>query len=48
MRMFTAAIVVLVLVRAGDAYEASKKEMKQLEGDWSMVSGEANGQADAR
>ena len=45
MRMFAAAVVVLVLVRAGDAYEASMKEMKQLEGDWSMVSGEANGQS---
>jgi uncharacterized protein (TIGR03067 family) len=34
--------VVVVAVSAG-AQEAAKEEMAQLEGEWSMVSGEANG-----
>jgi uncharacterized protein (TIGR03067 family) len=36
-------IAVLVLVGAGGAQDAVKKEMALLEGEWSMVSGEANG-----
>jgi uncharacterized protein (TIGR03067 family) len=44
MRVIVAAIAVLALVGVGGAQEANKKEMSQLEGEWSMVSGEANGQ----
>jgi uncharacterized protein (TIGR03067 family) len=40
-----AVIGVLVLAGVGEAPDAVKKEMTQLEGEWSMVSGEANGQA---
>jgi uncharacterized protein (TIGR03067 family) len=36
-------IVALALVAAGDAQDAVKKDMALLEGEWSMVSGEANG-----
>ncbi len=35
--------VVLVLVAAAGAQDPVKKEMAQLEGEWSMVSGEADG-----
>jgi uncharacterized protein (TIGR03067 family) len=38
-------IAALALVGAAGAQDAVKKEMSQLEGEWSMVSGEANGQA---
>jgi uncharacterized protein (TIGR03067 family) len=38
-------IAVLVLAGADGAQDAAKKEMSQLEGEWSMVSGEANGTA---
>jgi len=38
-------ITVFVLVRAAGSQDANPKEMAQLEGAWSMVSGEANGQA---
>jgi uncharacterized protein (TIGR03067 family) len=37
-------IAVLVLVHAGEGHDAIQREMTQLEGDWSMVFGEANGQ----
>jgi uncharacterized protein (TIGR03067 family) len=43
MRVLYALIVVLVLVDLGWAQDA-EKESKQLEGQWSMQSGEANGQ----
>jgi uncharacterized protein (TIGR03067 family) len=43
MRLIVAAIAVLVLVSASGAQDAVKKEMALLEGEWSMVSGEANG-----
>jgi uncharacterized protein (TIGR03067 family) len=43
MRMFVTAIAALVLVGVGAAQDAAKKEMAQLEGEWSMVSGEADG-----
>ena len=42
MRVFP-MIVALALVAAGDAQDAVKKDMALLEGEWSMVSGEANG-----
>jgi uncharacterized protein (TIGR03067 family) len=45
MRAIVPVIAVLVLVSFGGAEDADKKEMAQLEGEWSMVSGEANGQA---
>ena len=44
MRVLVPVIAVLVLVGVGGAQDANKKEMTQLEGEWSMVSGEANGQ----
>jgi uncharacterized protein (TIGR03067 family) len=44
MRMFLPLVVVWVLAAAAGAEDA-KKEMAQLEGEWSMVSGEANGAA---
>jgi uncharacterized protein (TIGR03067 family) len=44
MRAIVAVIAVLVLVGAGAAQDAAKKEMSQLEGEWSMVSGEIDGQ----
>jgi uncharacterized protein (TIGR03067 family) len=40
-----ALVAVLILVGAGSAQDAKKKEMALLEGEWSMISGEANGQA---
>jgi uncharacterized protein (TIGR03067 family) len=43
MRMTVPLLVVLVLVAAAGAQDAVKKEMAQLEGEWTMVSGEANG-----
>ena len=43
MRVTAPLLVVLVLVGAARAHDAIKKEMAQLEGEWSMVSGEANG-----
>ena len=43
MRGIAAVIAVLVLAGASGAQDAVKKEMAQLEGTWSMVSGEANG-----
>ena len=43
MRRAAAVIAVLVLVSATRAQDAVTKEMAQLEGEWSMVSGEANG-----
>ena len=45
MRVIVTVIAVLLLAGAGGAQDATKKEMSQLEGDWSMVSGEANGTA---
>lgn len=43
MRITPTVIVVLILIGTGAAQDAAKKELAQLEGDWSMVSGEANG-----
>jgi len=43
MRRFVLVIALLVLVRAAGAEEAGRKELALLEGEWSMVSGEANG-----
>lgn len=43
MRMFVTTIAALGLVGVGAAQDAPKKEMAQLEGDWSMVSGVADG-----
>jgi uncharacterized protein (TIGR03067 family) len=45
MRVIVTVIAVLILVSAGAAQDATKKEMAQLEGQWSMLSGEANGVA---
>jgi uncharacterized protein (TIGR03067 family) len=45
MRVIVAVIAVLVLRNADGAQDAIKKEMTQLEGEWSMVSGEADGQS---
>jgi prefoldin subunit 5 len=42
MRVFP-IVAVLVLVGAAGAQDAVKKEMALLEGEWSMISGEANG-----
>jgi len=38
-------VVALLVVAAAPAEDASKKEMARLEGEWSMVSGEADGQS---
>jgi uncharacterized protein (TIGR03067 family) len=43
MRLTVLAFVVLALTGFADAQDAGKKEMAQLDGEWSMVSGEANG-----
>jgi uncharacterized protein (TIGR03067 family) len=43
MRVTCPVIAVLILVGADGAQDATKNEMAQLEGKWSMVSGEANG-----
>src|SRR5436309_13849008 len=45
MRVTVPLVVVLVLVATAGAQDAARKEMAQLEGEWSMVSGEANGVA---
>ena len=45
MRVIVTALAVLVLVEARGAAEDVKKEMTQLEGEWVMVSGAANGQS---
>src|SRR5215472_18516699 len=45
MRRIVAVIMVLVLLSGEGAQDTLKKVMSQLEGEWSMVSGEANGQA---
>jgi uncharacterized protein (TIGR03067 family) len=45
MRVTVPLIAALVLVGAAGAQDAVKKEMAQLEGEWSMVSGEAHGTA---
>jgi uncharacterized protein (TIGR03067 family) len=44
MRTTVAVIAVLVLVADGGAQDAAKKELARLEGEWSMVSGEIDGQ----
>jgi uncharacterized protein (TIGR03067 family) len=43
MRASVLAIAVFVTASSAVADDAAKKEMAQLEGEWSMVSGEANG-----
>jgi uncharacterized protein (TIGR03067 family) len=43
MRVTVPLVAVLVLVGAAAAQDALKKEMVRLEGEWSMVSGQANG-----
>jgi uncharacterized protein (TIGR03067 family) len=43
LRMCVLAAVVLVSVNRSAAQDSAKKEMAQLDGEWSMVSGEANG-----
>jgi uncharacterized protein (TIGR03067 family) len=45
MRTIAPLIAVLVLIGVAGAQETTKKEMAQLEGEWSMVSGEADGMA---
>jgi uncharacterized protein (TIGR03067 family) len=42
MRVFTSLVAAVILLGADDA---AKKEMSLLEGEWSMVSGERDGQA---
>src|SRR5262245_51823655 len=44
MRAIGVFVVVLVLAGTVAAQDANKKEMSLLEGEWSMVSGQANGQ----
>jgi uncharacterized protein (TIGR03067 family) len=44
MRVIVAAIAVLVLVRLPAPQDDAKKDMTLLEGEWSMVSGEIDGQ----
>jgi uncharacterized protein (TIGR03067 family) len=39
------AVAVLVSLDIATAQDAAKKEMAQLDGEWAMVSGEANGMA---
>jgi uncharacterized protein (TIGR03067 family) len=43
MRVIVPVLTVLVFGSVVGAQDAVKKEMTQLEGEWSMVSGEANG-----
>jgi len=43
MRTLLAALAVCFLAAADNASDAVKKELKQLEGEWSMVSGERDG-----
>ncbi|HEX3152047.1 MAG TPA: TIGR03067 domain-containing protein [Gemmataceae bacterium] len=45
MRKFLSISVVLLLVGADTPADAVKKDLAQLEGEWSMVSGEREGQA---
>ncbi len=45
MRVTVPLVVVLVLAADAGAQSPVKKEMSQLEGEWSMVSGVANGMA---
>jgi uncharacterized protein (TIGR03067 family) len=45
MRRIVPMIAVLVLLGAAGAQDSIKKEIAQLEGEWSMVSGKANGQS---
>jgi uncharacterized protein (TIGR03067 family) len=45
MRRTLPVIAILVLVGTTGAQDAVKKEMAQLDGEWSMVSGEADGMA---
>jgi uncharacterized protein (TIGR03067 family) len=45
MRVTVPVVGVLVVIAAAGAQETVKKEMAQLEGEWSMVSGELNGVA---
>jgi uncharacterized protein (TIGR03067 family) len=45
MRALVSLVVILVFAFTAGADDAVKKEMAQLEGEWSMVSGEANGAA---
>lgn len=40
-----AVLALVVVVSAAPAEDAAKKEMARLEGEWSMVSGEADGQS---
>jgi uncharacterized protein (TIGR03067 family) len=44
MRVIGAFVAVLVLAGTVAAQDANKKEMALLDGEWSMVSGQANGQ----
>jgi uncharacterized protein (TIGR03067 family) len=45
MRVFVSMAVMLLLVGAETPDEAVKKDLAKLEGEWSMVSGEREGQA---
>src|SRR5262245_43923473 len=44
MRLIAPCVAVLILAGAVAAQDANKKEMSLLDGEWSMVSGQANGQ----
>ena len=44
MRLTGACLAIVVLAGTVAAQDANKKEMSLLEGDWSMMSGQANGQ----
>jgi uncharacterized protein (TIGR03067 family) len=43
MRVIGIVTAILVLIGAGNVQDATNNEMAKLEGEWSMVSGEANG-----
>lgn len=43
MRGFLLAVSLCIVTGAENATEAAKKEMQLLEGEWSMISGEADG-----
>jgi uncharacterized protein (TIGR03067 family) len=45
MRLIVSLAALVILVCASVAQDAAKKELSQLEGEWSMVSGQADGQA---
>jgi uncharacterized protein (TIGR03067 family) len=45
MRIITSVVVVIVLAGFVAAQDDTKKAMAKLEGEWSMVSGEASGQS---